>query len=177
VDIYGHSKLWAEQLVALFHRKTGISAGIARLFNVFGPGETNPHIIPSFILQIQRRTDLRVGDLSTCRDYIFVDDVCSGLAALAQVAPAQGLLTCNLGGEQQYDGSAIVKAIGDLVGHTPILQVEPRRLRPADRPYLVSDCTRAHDVLGWRAQTDLSAGLSAAIRQPIAPSLDPASIA
>jgi UDP-glucose 4-epimerase len=40
-DTYGHTKQWAEQLTQLFHSKTGIAVGIARIFNTFGPGETS----------------------------------------------------------------------------------------------------------------------------------------
>ena len=32
-------------------------------------------------------------------------------------------------------------------------------MRPADTPVIVSDCTRAHELLGWRARR-LEAGLA-----------------
>ncbi|MGH3171694.1 MAG: NAD-dependent epimerase/dehydratase family protein, partial [Trebonia sp.] len=53
VDVYGHSKRWAEELAAGFAASTGTAVGIARLFNIFGPGETNAHFIPSLICQLK----------------------------------------------------------------------------------------------------------------------------
>ena len=83
-DIYGLTKLWSEQLAELFARSTGKSVGIARLFNVFGPGETNPHLIPTIVRQLQQGPELRLGNLSTKRDYVYVEDVARGLIALAE---------------------------------------------------------------------------------------------
>ena len=53
-DVYGHTKLWAEQLASLHNARTGQPIGVARLFNVYGPGETNPHLIPTIIEQARR---------------------------------------------------------------------------------------------------------------------------
>ena len=104
-DIYGLTKLWTEQLAELFHRKTGKPVGVARLFNVFGPGETNPHLIPTIVLQLQRGSELRLGNLRTKRDYVYVEDVARGLISLARDRLAGKSVTCNLGTGHQYDGA------------------------------------------------------------------------
>ena len=53
-----------------------------RLFNVVGPGETNPHLLPEMIAQLKAgRTGISVGNLSPKRDYIHVKDAASGFAA------------------------------------------------------------------------------------------------
>ena len=62
-----------------------ISLGVARLFNVFGPGETNPHLIPTIVRQLQQGPELRLGNLSTKRDYIYVEDVARALGVSAHV--------------------------------------------------------------------------------------------
>ena len=49
IDIYGISKLHTEQLLALYQRQTGRTAINVRLFNIYGPGETNPHVIPDIL--------------------------------------------------------------------------------------------------------------------------------
>jgi UDP-glucose 4-epimerase len=69
-DVYGHTKQWAEQLTRLFHSRTGIAVGIARLFNTFGPGETNPQFIPSVSWQLMEGDTVRGGTLSTRRDSV-----------------------------------------------------------------------------------------------------------
>jgi UDP-glucose 4-epimerase len=168
VDIYGLTKLWSEQLGGLFNSRTNIPVGVARLFNVFGPGETNPHLIPAVIRQVERGDELRLGNLSTKRDYVFVDDVAGGLIKLADRVRETGSMTCNLGREEAVDGVALVRAIGELMGRALNVVTDPARVRESDRPLLLSNCARAHELLEWSAVTTLRSGLAAAVAEPTA---------
>ncbi len=167
-DTYGHTKQWAEQLAQLFHAKTEIAVGIARIFNTFGPGETNPHFIPSVILQLLRGSLVRVGKLSTRRDYVYVSDVGSALARLAAVCKEHGVLTCNIGREEAVEGSRIVELIGQALGRDAEIVVDQGRIRADDRAVLLSDCRLAHSKLDWRAETGLEEGIEAALGRPLA---------
>ena len=166
-DTYGHTKLWAEQLSQLFHAKTGIAVGIARIFNTFGPGETNPHFIPSVILQLVEGSTIRVGSLTTRRDYIYVSDVAAAIARLGDVCRERGLLTCNVGREEAVEGSRIVELIGTALGREVKIEVDPQRVRTDDRPVLASNCRLAHSELDWHPQTGLEEGLEAALERPL----------
>ncbi|MDQ6832958.1 MAG: GDP-mannose 4,6-dehydratase [Chloroflexota bacterium] len=166
VDIYGHTKLWNEQQTALFHRRTEITVGIARLFNQFGPGETNAHLIPSIIEQVQAGGPLRLGNLASRRDYLFTEDAARGLIALAGACREHGSLTCNFGSERAVDGWELVRLIEHLHGSPLVVMQDPARMRPADNPAILSDCTRAHELLGWYATTTLEDGLVAVFEKP-----------
>ncbi|MDQ3877522.1 MAG: SDR family NAD(P)-dependent oxidoreductase [Actinomycetota bacterium] len=168
VDIYGMTKLWAERLVALFRTQTGTEAAIARLFNTYGPGETNAHFIPTTITQVQRGGDLELGNLSSCRDYVFVDDVARALLAMAAAPAADGPLVCNVGTGGCVDGHTVVETICALLGRNPTIHVAPDRVRVSDRPKLVSDPTRARELLGWEAQVQLEDGLRQTFARPSA---------
>jgi UDP-glucose 4-epimerase len=166
-DTYGHTKQWAEQLAQLFHVKTGVGVGIARIFNTFGPGETNPHFIPSVILQLMKGNTVQVGTLSTRRDYVYVGDVASGIARLGDVCRERGLLICNIGREEGVEGSRIVELIGSTIGRDVDVVVDQQRVRADDRPVLASDCRLAHSELDWYARTTLEQGLAAALERPL----------
>jgi UDP-glucose 4-epimerase len=166
-DIYGLTKLWDEQLAALFHRKTQIPVGIARLFNVFGPGETNPHLIPAIIKQLASGNDLHLGNLTTKRDYIYVDDVAAALIKLGVACREYGTLTCNVGSEREIDGHELIDTIARILNRELTIHTNPARVRKSDRPHLLSDCTRAHEKLGWSATTSLEEGLQAAFERPL----------
>ena len=167
-DIYGLTKLWSEQLAELFARSTGKSVGVARLFNVFGPGETNPHLIPTIVRQLQQGPELRLGNLSTKRDYIYVEDVARGLIALARNVLAGKSLTCNLGSGRQYDGREIIDTLARLMERDVRLETDAGRVRASDRPSLLSDSTRALETLGWQAQINLEQGLERTVERPVA---------
>jgi UDP-glucose 4-epimerase len=169
VDVYGLSKRWAEELAATFTARTGTAVGIARLFNVFGPGETNAHFIPSLICQLRAGETVRLGNLESKRDYVFVDDVADALLRLARYVSDRQSATVNIGSGRAYAGHEVVKA---LAGLAPALRdvapsVDPGRLRPVDRPVLLADPTLAHKMLGWSPRTSLLEGLRAAWDSPV----------
>ena len=53
VDIYGITKQQGEVYVRALAAARGLSAVIVRLFNVIGPGETNPHLLPAIVAQLR----------------------------------------------------------------------------------------------------------------------------
>src|ERR1700727_3014342 len=49
-EIYGISKWMGEQVMARFHEdRPGVRTVVARLFNTYGPRETNPHVLPDIM--------------------------------------------------------------------------------------------------------------------------------
>ena len=79
-DVYGYTKLHGEHYVKYFAAQRVSRAVVVRLFNVVGPGETNPHLLPEIIAQLKAgRTTLRLGNMSPKRDYIHVRDAASRL--------------------------------------------------------------------------------------------------
>ena len=167
VDVYGYSKLWAEELAAGFAARTGTAVGIARLFNVFGPGETNAHFIPSLISQMKAGESVRLGNLSSKRDYVFVDDVADALLRLARYGLDGQSATVNVGSGRAYSGNEVVEALAGLAeaGVAPV--TDPSRLRPVDRPVLLADPTLAQKLLDWTPRTSLIEGLRAAWDRPV----------
>jgi UDP-glucose 4-epimerase len=167
VDVYGQSKRWTEELAAGFAARTGTGVGIARLFNVFGPGETNAHFIPSLISQLKAGESVRLGNLFSKRDYVFVDDVADALLRLARYAASGQSATVNIGSGRAYSGNEVVEALAELAadGVTPI--TDPSRLRPVDRPVLLADPTLAQKLLDWAPRTSLVDGLRAAWERPV----------
>jgi nucleoside-diphosphate-sugar epimerase len=120
------------------------------------------------IVQLRDRRQVRVGTLSTCRDYVFVEDVASALAKLTDAASRHGVLTCNIGTGRAVTGSHVVATIAGLLGQEVEIIVDESRIRADDRPVLLSDCSTAHSELGWTATTPLEQGLRAAVERPVA---------
>lgn len=167
VDVYGQSKRWAEELAAGFAARTGAGVGIARLFNVFGPGETNAHFIPSLICQMKAGESVRLGNLSTRRDYVFVDDVADALLRLARYGLDGQSATVNIGSGRAYAGDEVLEALAGLAATGVAPVTDPGRLRPVDRPVLQADPTLAQKLLDWAPRTGLVDGLRAAWDRPV----------
>ena len=155
IDVYGLSKLWMEQLAALFARRHGMPVAVARLFNTYGPGETNPHFIPTLLDQVMAGGAIRVGNIDSRRDYVHVSDVARALAAM----PGRSQ-TLNIGGGRAISGHEVIEAVERAVGRRLDVQVDASQVRKVDQPVLLSDSTKARELLGWRPEVVFEEGIA-----------------
>jgi UDP-glucose 4-epimerase len=151
-DIYGFSKLHGEQFVRYFTESKGLPSVVVRLFNVVGPGETNPHLLPEIVAQMKAgRSAVRLGNLWPKRDYIHVRDAAAGFAAVALkgVVGSGETVTVNLGTSQQYSVEEIINRLRSLSGKPFVVESDPDRVRAVDRPYLGAAIGEIARRFGW----------------------------
>ena len=152
-DIYGITKLQGEQYVQIFAAERGIPAAIVRLFNVIGPGETNPHLLPAIVAQLREGPDsIDLGNTWPKRDYIDVLDAAGGFAAAALGGNTDGVACeiVNLGSGQQYSVDEILARMRSVLGLQFEVRQDPARVRAIDRPFLGADISHIAEVFGWR---------------------------
>lgn len=158
MDIYGYSKWAAELLLEKHAARTGAGATALRLFNVFGPRETNPHLIPEIVEQLKSGDTLHLGGLDSRRDFIFVDDVVQAVLTVVG-KPQPGVRVFNVGTGRASSVREVVDAVRSILGRQVSIEQQAERMRPVDRPVLLADTTRMTEAHGWRASTSLKQGL------------------
>jgi UDP-glucose 4-epimerase len=156
---YGQSKLAAEGYVSLYGRLYGLPSVVLRLGNVYGPrpdplGEAG--VIAIFCGKLAGSEAPTVyGDGKQTRDYIYVSDVVDAILAGAE-SDASGAF--NVGTGQETSVLELVQLLGELGGNESFeADFAPERTGEVQR--IALDCTRAAELLGWRAATDLREGL------------------
>jgi UDP-glucose 4-epimerase len=174
IDVYGITKLHGEQFVRYYHDCKKIDGVIVRLFNVVGPGETNPHLVPTIISQIgqgQRRVQL--GNLFPQRDYIDVSDAAEGFRRLgaAAVDNRGGPLISNLGTGTSYAVREVVEQIGKSAQVSLEIVQDPHRIRANDRPKLCASTETLEEITGWSPNRTIAESLQAAWNARIADGL------
>jgi UDP-glucose 4-epimerase len=172
-DIYGLTKLWGEQLVARYRDESEAPTAILRLFNVVGEGETNPHLIPSILVSAgdgSARGVLRLGNLTTRRDYVYVGDVAKAFAAAPDVAAEHGALLANVCTGVASSGYEVLDVIGLETAKSCTVETDPNRVRSSDRPVLLGNADSFSELFGWRPATDLRHSVRSALERPVAPS-------
>jgi UDP-glucose 4-epimerase len=159
-DIYGTCKAVNEWQAEQFASRTGISTVTVRLFNVFGPGETNPHVVPEIIEQLRSgKRRLGLGNVAPKRSYVYIDDVVSGFAAIA-TAPFEATHTIvNLGQRDEASVADLLEMASDALGEPVEAIADPDKMRPSDRPFLRCDPTRLEMLTGWRARVNIAEGM------------------
>lgn len=159
MDIYGRTKLVAEDEARLYSLDTGVPTASARLFNVYGTRETNSHLIPAILEQLEdgSRT-VELGNLSPARDFVHASDVADALVTLAAEFEG-GHRTYNVGTGHEHTVREVVEAVAEALGEEIEIEQDEERVRESDRPHLEPDVSRLADEFGWSASLTLTAGI------------------
>jgi UDP-glucose 4-epimerase len=120
---YAVSKLAAEFYVRTIGGLWGIETVSLRVFNAYGPGQhlpaSHPPVVPYFLRQALRNGSLVVqGDGGQTRDYVYVDDVVSGMVAAATAPNVDGLVI-NVGSGVETSVRELVKIVLEVTGSSP----------------------------------------------------------
>lgn len=154
LEIYGESKVAAEELVREFHDDTGVPTVILRLCNAIGRRETNPHVIPHIFESLQTSDVLTLGNLEPRRDYIDTRDVANAILVASERAHALHVL--NVGTGVAHSVSDIVESLRRILGR-PIEVVQERsRMRATERGLLVADIEKIRRATGWTPRIALA---------------------
>lgn len=166
VDIYGLTKYTGERLCREFHLETGTPVVICRLFNAFGPNETNPHVIPEIQRQINAglRT-IQLGNLEPRRDFIHTHDMARAMRMLLELED-EGCEVFNLGRGIDYSVLEIVQAFERQLGEPIEIQVEPSRVRAVERMHLLANITKLRQRTGWEPEWGIDEGIRTLITPP-----------
>ncbi len=155
-EIYGISKWMGEQVMARFHAdRPEVRTVVARLFNTYGPRETNPHVLPAIIAAMRAGETIGLGNLWPQRDLIFVTDTAKAIAA---TAAGRGFDVFNVGTGTGTTIADVLAAIETLRGEPLDVREDPARRRAGDG-HLIADPGRLMAATGWRPEYDLKAGL------------------
>nr|WP_276411530.1 NAD-dependent epimerase/dehydratase family protein [Halomicroarcula sp. XH51] len=135
MDVYGKTKLVGEDLANRLGTESEVTTVSARLFNVYGPQETNPHLIPAILEQIRDGSEtIELGNLSPRRDFVHVDDVTRALMALADLDESAPR-AFNVGSGKAWSVQEVAEAVGSALESDIEIEQEASRVRESDRPH------------------------------------------
>ena len=158
---YAASKAGAELLLRAYHETYGLNTVVTRGSNTFGPYQYPEKITSLFITNAIDEQPLPLyGDGMQVRDWLYVEDHCSGIDVALHRGDPGGVY--NLGGGNEQANIDVTRQILALM-QKPESLIVPVQDRPGhDRRYAL-DCTRLH-ALGWQPAHSFEDALAATVR-------------
>ncbi len=159
VDIYGWSKLFGEQLCHLHHQLYETPIMIARLFNNYGPRETNAHIIPEIMNQLRKGDHIQLGKITTVRDYIHTSDCAKALIKL-DAQHTQGVEKVNVATGYGYTVQQMIDLIAEVTNRKITVQHDSLRVRKFDKQTQVADISLLKKLTNWQPEKNIRQGIT-----------------
>ena len=158
-NIYGISKLICEDLIRYYGAICpDVTFVCARLFNVYGPEETNPHVMPDILNYMAHSNTLPLGNVEPKRDYVYVTDVADAFIALSgDDVPAT---TANVATGREYSVKELVEMMGKLTGRDLVIVRDPSKFRLSERMHLIGDNGKISRLTRWSPKHTLAEGLA-----------------
>jgi NAD dependent epimerase/dehydratase len=127
---YSATKIASDSIALSFHYSFGLPVVVARPFNTYGPRQSARAVIPSIIIQIaEDKADISLGNLTTTRDFTYVEDTCRGFLAIAEMEGGEGEVF-HVGSNHEIAIGDLVKLIGETMGASVQVVCDKKRLRP-----------------------------------------------
>jgi UDP-glucose 4-epimerase len=164
---YAVSKLAAEYYVHTIGNLWGIETVSLRIFNAYGPGQhlpaSHPPVVPHYLRQALRSGTLVAhGDGSQTRDYVYVDDVVSGLVAAATAPNINGIVI-NIGSGKETSVRELIKCVQEVAGREAEVIYSPNTSGGISR--LCADLSLASQKLNYRPSIGLVEGLRLTLKR------------
>ncbi len=157
-SVYDEAKRFSEALTMAFHRTHGVSVGIVRTFNTYGPSmrPEDGRVVSNFLVQALQGTPLTIyGDGTQTRSFCYVDDQVRGYAALLDTPDFTGPV--NIGNPNEFTMLELAEQVVEVTGSASEIVFEPL---PVDDPMQRQpDITLAGEKLGWKPTVELREGL------------------
>jgi len=158
---YSASKMAADKMAESYALSFETPVTVLRPFNTFGPRQSTRAVIPTILSQLLGgASELRLGSLEPKRDFTFVTDTALGFAraAVADLEPGE---VVQLGTGRTVSVGEVVDLAKKITGNDAEVITEDQRVRPdaSEVQILLSDPSKAKELLGWEPTVDLESGL------------------
>ncbi len=157
-NAYAASKVAAWAFARAAHNTWNAPVVWARPFQVYGPGQPEAAFIPAALRAARTGADFPMTGGEQQRDFIFVEDVVTGLLSLARAEGIAGR-AFDLGTGQLHTLREVAEQIWQLTSARGRLLVGALPYRPGEVTAIPADPDRARRLTGWQAQVTLETGL------------------
>jgi NAD dependent epimerase/dehydratase len=163
---YSASKIGADKIAESFFRSFDLPVSVVRPFNTYGPRQSARAVIPNIITQLLSGTkEIRLGDLSPTRDFLYVKDTVDAFTEIAKCDDAAGE-TINIATGSEVSIKDLADTLIKLIDPAAKVVQEKERFRPekSEVRRLLGSNEKIRSLTGWNPRYTLKQGLAETIR-------------
>jgi NAD dependent epimerase/dehydratase len=163
---YSASKIGADKIAESFFRSFDLPVSVVRPFNTYGPRQSARAVIPNIITQLLSGTkEIRLGDLSPTRDFLYVKDTVDAFTEIAKCDDAAGE-TINIATGSEVSIKDLADTLIKLIDPAAKVVQEKERFRPekSEVRRLLGSNEKIRSLTGWKPRYTLKQGLAETIR-------------
>jgi NAD dependent epimerase/dehydratase len=164
---YSASKIGADMMAEAFARSFDVPVAVLRPFNTYGPRQSERAVIPTVIRQVLDPgcAAIRIGDVSTVRDFTFVEDTVAAFLAVGLAPDIEFGRAYNAGSGKAVSVAEMIDLVVALAGCDKPVEPDADRMRPGDSEVraLLADSSRLASAVDWQPRVDLCEGLGRTI--------------
>ena len=161
---YAHSKFLAEDLCKFYSEFHDVKVSIARPFNVYGKGQKKTFLIPLIINQVLNEDNIKVRDLKPKRDYIYLDDLVSGL--ICTLRSKEQFSIFNFGSGKGLSVSDIIEIIQNIAGTNKEI-ISEKKERIHEIMSVIADVKKSKEYLNWIPTYSFEEGVREILKQEL----------
>jgi nucleoside-diphosphate-sugar epimerase len=159
---YGLAKDEARKLVVQCCEASGLRHLWFRLFSLYGPGETEPWLIPSLVHALLKGEAFPLTPCEQVRDYLYVDDAAAAFLAAVLHHDVSGVFNVASGvGVTLRD---VVTQVAHQVRPGASLGFGALPYRGDQPRTLVADVSKFRAATGWAPKVDLESGIRETVK-------------
>jgi nucleoside-diphosphate-sugar epimerase len=159
VNTYAVSKAAADRLCYTYYLEHRVPVVIARIFNCYGPRETEPYVIPEIIAQLHRGPQIALGNIKAERDFTFVHDTANALISVLASDLPDGEVV-NVGSDTSFSVELLARKLAEIMEANSLeIVIDPARLRRKDIDRFRCDNRKLLKYTHWKPTVRIDEGL------------------
>tara|TARA_B100000029_G_scaffold89945_3_gene79777 strand:+ start:45343 stop:46221 length:879 start_codon:yes stop_codon:yes gene_type:complete len=156
---YAVSKAAGWEFCSMYARLKGWPVVGAMIYQCYGPGQSSKNVLPAALDALRKGVKFPLSPGDQIRDWVFVDDVASGLISSAQSA-LEPATTVDISTGVGTKLREVVEILYKLTGCNLSPSFGALPYRNGESMSVLGNAERTDTLIGWKAKTILEEGLS-----------------
>ena len=157
---YSASKIGADNLALSYYNSFDLPVTIIRPFNTYGPRQSARAIIPTIISQLISSDQIKLGNISTIRDFTYVEDLCSAYLDIIKSNNVGGEIY-NVGSNKEISIEVLLNKIFKIshIEKKIIIEETRKRKEGSEVTKLLCNSDKIKNAISWQPKINLEDGL------------------